>query len=230
MPITYWTCLVGALGPDRLSRARRVFFSKDALIDCRSRVSSGGLGLRLFLRAQRAYSSRPCTRFRMFFHDFPRRARAWTTHTKEHLHESPWVVTVAAHHARHPFGAVIGWFTVKTHAVRAAISTEPFMCSRPMTCSGASERKFHGSPGAFMWSAFAQWPVWFAALGGPYRLVVFFSRNPALADSAARRFQMAAHDVGRIKYGFRLVSNEHVDHGRGAASWAEGCGASAIRS
>src|SRR5712692_8843655 len=201
MPITYWTCLVGALALIGFPGTAG-FFSKDALIDAVSMSHRVGSGYAYFCVLTGVFVTALYT-FRMFFMTFHGEPRM-DHHTREHLHESPWVVTVPLILLAIP-SAVIGWFTVKPMLFGGyfdgAIHVLP-----ANDVLGRLGEEFHG-PGAFMWSAFAQWPVWFAAFG-VLTAWWFFLKNPALADSAARRFKWL-HTTLVDKYGFDWF-NEHV--------------------
>ncbi len=203
MPITYWTCLVGALALIGFPGTAG-FFSKDALIDAVHESHRVGSGYAYFCVLTGVFITALYT-FRMFFMTFHGEPRM-DHHTKEHLHESPWVVTVPLIMLAIP-SALIGWFTVKPMLFGGYFDGAIHVLPANDVLGRVGE-EFHG-PGAFMWSAFAQWPVWFAALG-VLTAWWFFLKNPALADSAARRFKW-------LQWSRR-------------GSWAEGCGASAIRS
>src|ERR1700738_668722 len=109
MPITYWTCLVGALALIGFPGTAGVF-SKDALIDAVSLSHRAGSGYAYFCVLSGVFITALYT-FRMFFMIFHGKPRM-DHHTQEHLHESPWVVTVPLILLAIP-SALIGWFTVQ---------------------------------------------------------------------------------------------------------------------
>jgi NADH-quinone oxidoreductase subunit L len=201
MPITYWTCLVGALALIGFPGTAG-FFSKDALIDAVSMSHRVGSGYAYFCVLTGVFITALYT-FRMFFMTFHGEPRM-DHHTQEHLHESPWVVTVPLIMLAIP-SALIGWFTVKPMLFGGyfdgAIHVLP-----ANDVLGRLGEEFHG-PGAFVWSAFGALPVWLAALG-VFTAWWFFLKNPALADSAARRFKWL-YTTLVDKYGFDWF-NEHV--------------------
>ena len=201
MPITYWTCLVGALALIGFPGTAG-FFSKDALIDAVHESHRVGSGYAYFCVLTGVFITALYT-FRMFFMTFHGEPRM-DHHTKEHLHESPWVVTVPLIMLAIP-SALIGWFTVKPMLFGGYFDGAIHVLPANDVLGRVGE-EFHG-PGAFMWSAFAQWPVWFAAFG-VLTAWWFFLKNPALADSAARRFKWL-HTTLVDKYGFDWF-NEHV--------------------
>jgi NADH-quinone oxidoreductase subunit L len=201
MPITYWTCLVGALALIGFPGTAG-FFSKDALIDAVSMSHRVGSGYAYFCVLTGVFITALYT-FRMFFMTFHGEPRM-DHHTQEHLHESPWVVTVPLIMLAIP-SALIGWFTVKPMLFGGyfdgAIHVLP-----ANDVLGRLGEEFHG-PGAFVWSAFGALPVWLAALG-VFTAWWVFLKNPALADSAARRFKWL-YTILVDKYGFDWF-NEHV--------------------
>jgi NADH-quinone oxidoreductase subunit L len=201
MPITYWTCLVGALALIGFPGTAG-FFSKDALIDAVHESHRAGSGYAYFCVLTGVFITALYT-FRMFFMTFHGEPRM-DHHTKEHLHESPWVVTVPLIMLAIP-SALIGWFTVKPMLFGGYFDGAIHVLPANDVLGRVGE-EFHG-PGAFVWSAFAQWPVWFAALG-VLTAWWFFLQNPALADSTARRFKWL-HTILVDKYGFDWF-NEHV--------------------
>src|ERR1700738_1287254 len=159
MPITYWTCLVGALALIGFPGTAGVF-SKDALIDAVSLSHRVGSGYAYFCVLTGVFITALYT-FRMFFMTFHGKERM-DHHTQEHLHESPWVVTVPLILLAFP-SALIGWFTVKPMLFGGyfdgAIQVLP-----AHDVLGQLGEEFHGSA-EFVWSAFRALPVWFAALG-----------------------------------------------------------------
>src|ERR1039457_863467 len=109
LPITYWTCLVGALALIGFPGTSG-FFSKDSLIDAVAASHRFGSGYAYICVLSGVFVTALYT-FRMFFMTFHGKERM-DHHTQEHLHESPWVVTVPLVLLAIP-SALIGWFTVK---------------------------------------------------------------------------------------------------------------------
>ncbi len=91
MPITYWTMFIAALanaGTPGLSG----FFSKDAIIEAVHFVDLPGAGFAYLCVLVTVFVTAFYT-FRMLFMTFHGSPRM-DQHTKEHIHESPWVVTL----------------------------------------------------------------------------------------------------------------------------------------
>jgi NADH-quinone oxidoreductase subunit L len=201
MPITYWTCLVGALALIGFPGTAG-FFSKDALIDAVHESHRAGSGYAYFCVLTGVFITALYT-FRMFFMTFHGEPRM-DHHTKEHLHESPWVVTVPLIMLAIP-SALIGWFTVKPMLFGGYFDGAIHVLPANDVLGRVGE-EFHG-PGAFVWSAFGALPVWLAALG-VFTAWLFFLKSPALAEAAQRRFKWL-YAILVNKYGFDWF-NEHV--------------------
>src|SRR5260370_3150968 len=89
LPITYWTFLLGSLALIGFPGTAG-FFSKDALIDAVSVSHRAGSGYAYFCLLSGVFITALYTS-RMFFMTFHGTERM-DQHTREHLHESPWVV------------------------------------------------------------------------------------------------------------------------------------------
>jgi NADH-quinone oxidoreductase subunit L len=91
MPVTYWTCLVGALALIGFPGFSG-FFSKDALIEAVHASRIPGAGYAYWCVLGGVFVTALYT-FRLVFMTFHGQERM-DEHTREHLHESPWVVTL----------------------------------------------------------------------------------------------------------------------------------------
>src|SRR5271163_4201697 len=158
MPITYWTCLVGALALIGFPGTAG-FFSKDALIDAVHLSHRTGSAYAYFCVLSGVFITALYT-FRMFFMTFHGSPRM-DHHTQEHLHESPWVVTVPLVLLAIP-SALIGWFTVEPMLFGGYFGSAIHVLPANDVLTRVGE-EFHGSPMEFMWAAFEAWPVWLAA-------------------------------------------------------------------
>jgi NADH-quinone oxidoreductase subunit L len=202
MPITYWTCLVGSLALIGFPGTAG-FFSKDALIDAVHLSHRWGSPYAYFCVLTGVFITALYT-FRMFFMTFHGKPRM-DHHTEEHLHESPWVVTVPLILLAIP-SAVIGWFTVEPVLFGGYFGTAIHVLPANDVLTRVGE-EFHGSPIEFMWAAFGSLPVWLAALGA-VTAWWFFLKRPDLADAAERRFNWL-YKILVNKYGFDWF-NERV--------------------
>ena len=108
LPVTYWTTLMGALALIGFPGFSG-FFSKDALIEAVGQSRAPGAGYALFCVTVGVFVTALYT-FRMVFMTFHGGERM-DAHTREHLHESPWVVTVPLVLLAIP-SVAIGWLTI----------------------------------------------------------------------------------------------------------------------
>ena len=202
LPITYWTCLVGSLALIGFPGSSG-FFSKDALIDAVHASHLRGAGYAYFCVLSGVFITALYT-FRMFFMTF-HGAERMDDHTRDHLHESPWVVTVPLILLAIP-SALIGWFTVGPILFGGYFGGAIRVLPQHDVLSTVGE-EFHGSAAEFVMHAFAAPPVWLAGLGVATAWL-FFLKKPALADRALDRFKWL-HTLLVDKYGFDWF-NEHV--------------------
>ena len=91
MPITYWTMFIAAVASAGVPGFSG-FFSKDAIIEAVGFADISGAGFAYFCVLATVFVTALYT-FRLIFMTFHGKPRM-DAHTKEHLHESPWVVTV----------------------------------------------------------------------------------------------------------------------------------------
>ncbi len=90
MPVTYWTMLIGSLALIGFPGFAG-FFSKDAIIEAVHLSNTPGAGFAYFAVLIGVFITAFYS-FRMFFLVFHGEERM-DEHTREHLHETPWVVT-----------------------------------------------------------------------------------------------------------------------------------------
>src|SRR6267154_2228257 len=217
MPITYWTCLVGCLALIGFPGTAG-FFSKDSLIDAVGASHRFGSGYAYFCVVTGVFITALYT-FRMFIMTFLGKERM-DHHTLEHLHESPWVVTVPLVLLAIP-SALIGWFTVGPVLFGTFFEGSIFVLPANNVLEHVAG-EFHG-PGEFIVTALSAPPVWLAA-AGVLTAYIFFKWKPALADSAERSFKWL-HRILTEKYGFDWF-NENViaaaARGLGGGLWRFG--------
>lgn len=106
MPITYWTMFIAALASAGVPGFSG-FFSKDAIIEAVHYANVPGAQFAYFCVLSTVFVTALYT-FRLIFMTFHGQPRM-DSHTKEHLHESPWVVTVPLIVLAVPT-VVSGWF------------------------------------------------------------------------------------------------------------------------
>ncbi len=201
MPITYWTCLAGSLALIGFPGTSG-FFSKDSLIDAVAASHRAGAGYAYFCVLAGVFITALYT-FRMFFMTFHGKPRM-DHHTQEHLHETPWVVTVPLIMLAIP-SVLIGWFTVKPMLFGGFLRDAVHVLPANDVLEHMAE-EFHGS-GAFVWSALTALPFAFALLG-VFMAWLFFLKKPVLADTAERWFKWV-YTILVDKYGFDWF-NQHA--------------------
>jgi NADH-quinone oxidoreductase subunit L len=216
MPVTYWTALIGSLaliGFPGLSG----FFSKDIIIEAVRLSDTEGSGyaywcvlLGVFVTA--LYS------FRLVFMTFHGRERM-DEHTREHLHESPWVVTLPLVALAIP-SIVIGWLTVGPVVFgdffAGSIAHAP---DGPIAELG---REFHG-PAAFVLHAVRSPALWLA-LGGIVAAWYLYLKRPERPGRIAARFARL-HRLLVNKYYFDWFNENVIASGVrnfGAGLWKRG--------
>jgi NADH-quinone oxidoreductase subunit L len=91
MPITYWTMFIAALASAGVPGFSG-FFSKDAIIEAVHFADIPGAGFAYFCAVTTVFVTAFYT-FRLLFMTFHGKPRM-DHHTEEHLHESPWMVTL----------------------------------------------------------------------------------------------------------------------------------------
>ncbi len=180
MPVTYWTCLIGSLaliGFPGLSG----FFSKDIIIEAVKLADTEGSGyayacliVGVFVTA--LYS------FRLVFMTFHGRERM-DEHTREHLHESPWVVTLPLIALAIP-SIAIGWLTVGP-VVFGGFFDGALVQAADGPIAELDE-EFHG-PGSFVLHAATSPALWLAFAGIATAWYLYLKR-PELPERIATRF------------------------------------------
>src|SRR5450631_2154289 len=179
LPITYWTCLVGALALIGFPGTAG-FFSKDALIDAVSESHRAGAGYAYFCVLSGVFITALYT-FRMFFMTFHGKGRM-DRHTEAHLHESPWVITLPLIVLAVP-SALIGWFTVQPMLFGDFFDGALRVLPAHDVLRAVGEE--FGSPSAFLVHALAGAPIWLAG-GGVLTAWFVFLRHPEIAAAAEK--------------------------------------------
>ena len=194
MPITYWTSLIGTLALIGFPGFSG-FFSKDAIIEAVHGSSTPGAGfaficvlLGVFITA--FYS------FRMFFLVFHGEER-FDDHTREHLHESPKVVTWPLILLAIP-SVILGSLTIGPmlfgDVFNGVIFVDP---ARDVLAEIGSH--YHGAFN-FVLHGFKT-PALYLALAGAVSAWYIYLKNIAIADWFANKFGFI-HRLLENKYGF----------------------------
>ncbi|AEK59196.1 NADH-quinone oxidoreductase subunit L [Acidithiobacillus caldus] len=199
MPVTYVTFLSGSLALAGIPPFSG-FFSKDLIIEAVGLSHIPGAGwahafLVLGVLVTALYT------FRMFFlvfHGAPR----MDEHTRAHLHESPWVITLPLLALSVP-AVYAGWAYVRPVGLGSFLDTS--LSIRPGLDTVAEiAAHWHGA-WAFVLEGLMAWPFWLA-LSGIALAAYFYAWHdgvPARLDRALAPFSW----ILRKKYGFDAFNN-----------------------
>ena len=181
LPVTYWTSLLGSLaliGTPGFSG----FFSKDAIIEAVHASTLPGAGYAyaavlggVFVTA--LYS------FRLFFMTFHGKERM-DEHTREHLHESPLVVTIPLILLAIP-SVVIGWFTVGPFLFEGFLGSAVQVFPGHDVLAEIGEH-FHG-PASFVQHG-VMGPAFWLALAGVVTAWFLYLKRPDIPAIIASKF------------------------------------------
>jgi NADH-quinone oxidoreductase subunit L len=201
MPITYWTSVIGTLALIGFPGFSG-FFSKDALIEAVHASTTPGHTLAYWAVLLGVFVTSLYS-FRLLFVVFHGKERM-DHHTKEHLHESPWVVTLPLIALAIP-SIAIGWITIEPvlfgDYFRGVIFNAPGQ--NPLEIVG---EEFHG-PAAFVQHAFGGVAIYLAAAGALVAWFLYLKR-PEIPAAMITRFG-ALHTLLMNKYYFDWF-NENV--------------------
>jgi NADH-quinone oxidoreductase subunit L len=201
LPITYWTSVIGTLALVGFPGFSG-FFSKDLIIEAVAESGIPGAGYALFCVMAGVFVTALYS-FRLLFMTFHGPGRM-DEHTREHLHESPWVVTLPLILLAIP-SVAIGWLTIGPVGYGSFFGDAIRVDGRNDVL-GALATHYHG-PLAFMLHAFSAPAIWLAAAGAATAWFLYLKR-PELPGLLRERLA-PVYRVLDNKYGFDWV-NEHV--------------------
>ena len=217
MPVTWITSLLGSLALIGFPGFAG-FFSKDAIIEAVHLSEVPGhdfaywcVVIGVFVTA--LYS------FRLYFLVFHGRERM-DEHAREHLHESPWVVTVPLVLLAIP-SVLIGWIGIEPMLFGDHFGDSLFVLSEHDVLARLGE-SYRGEA-AFIGHAFATPPL-YLALAGVACAWYFYMVRPDLPALCAKRLA-PVHSVLVHKYGFDLLYEEvlaRIGRGLGSLFWRIG--------
>jgi NADH-quinone oxidoreductase subunit L len=181
MPITYWTALIGSLALIGFPGFSG-FFSKDAIIEAVHFASIPGAGYAYVCVLLGVFVTALYT-FRMIFMVFHGEERM-DGHTREHLRESPWVVTVPLVLLAIP-SVAIGWMTEEAilfgNYFGGAIQVLP-------SHDVLAELGKHGTTPAYFLIHGLQAPPFLLATSGVLTAWFLFLRRPGIPAALVERF------------------------------------------
>ena len=217
MPITFWTSLLGSLALIGFPGFSG-FFSKDTIIEAVHLSQLPGSGFAYWMVLLGVFVTALYS-FRMLFMVFHGNERM-EEHTREHLHESPAVVTLPLVMLAVP-SVVIGYLTVGPVAFGDYFG-DAIRVLPEHDVHGALAEHYAG-PVAFIVHGLLAPAVWLAAAGFLVAWYVYLHR-PDLAETAKSKHALL-YDLLQRKYGFDEF-NEYFfaggARGLGAVLWRVG--------
>jgi len=205
MPITYWTSLIGSLSLIGFPGFSG-FFSKDSIIEAVHHSTIPGHSIAyaavlggVFITA--FYS------FRMFFLVFHGEERM-DQHTKEHLHETPWVVTGPLIALAIP-SVIIGAMTISSMLFGDYFGTAVFVRESHDALAKVGEN-FHGVWGFVEHGVFSM--PFLLAMSGVFVAWWMYIKQPGSADFWARKFSWI----------YKLLDNKYYVDDFNAAAFGGG--------
>ena len=197
MPITYWTALLGSLALIGFPGFSG-FFSKDAIIGAVHNSSIYGSGYAYVLVTFGVLITALYS-FRMFFLVFHGKGPR-DEHAKEHLKESPWVVTVPLILLAIP-SVVIGWMTIKPMLFgdwfKGVLTVLP-----EHDALGKVGEHYNGQLG-FIGHGMMEAPFWLA-MGGLFIAWFLYMKRPDIPQTIRTQFAWAYNMLDK-KYWFDEV-------------------------
>ena len=193
MPITFWTAVLGTLALTGIPGFSG-FFSKDAIIEAVHASQITGSGLSYFLVLISVFVTGLYS-FRLLFLVFYGEERM-DAHTREHLKESPWVVTVPLILLAIP--SVLAGYVVGPVLFGDYFAGSIYVAAEHDVLAQLGEG-YHGVWG-FILHGFMAPPFWLAVMGIATAYYVYM-RRPQLADLAAQRLRVL-YNILVHKYGF----------------------------
>lgn len=193
LPITYWTSLVGSLALIGFPGTSG-FFSKDGIIEAVHHSTIPGHDF-AYMAVLSGVFITAFYSFRMFFLVFHGEERM-DQHTKEHLHEPSWVVTVPLIMLAIP-SVFIGGFTIGDMLFGDYFGSAVYIAEHH---DGLAEvgKHFHGA-WAFVEESFAHPPFYLAA-AGVFSAWYIYMKRPDIAVSTKQRFIILYNLLDRKYY------------------------------
>jgi NADH-quinone oxidoreductase subunit L len=180
MPITWITMLIGSLaliGTPFFSG----FFSKDTIIEAVHHANIPGAGIAYWAVLLSVFVTALYS-FRLYFLVFHGKPRM-DDHTREHLHESPWVVTLPLILLAIP--SVLAGFWIDPIVFGDFFNGVIYVSPEHTGLATVAEH-YHG-PVSFVLHAFGG-PAIYLAIAGVATAWYIYMKNPQLADTVRQRF------------------------------------------
>jgi len=176
LPITYWVSLIGSLALIGFPGSSG-YFSKDAIIEAVHHSTLPGAGFAYWMVLLGVFVTAFYS-FRMFFLVFHGEERM-DQHTKEHLHEPPWVVWLPLVLLAIP-SAIIGWMTFEA-LITGNYFDQAILVLREHDSLAPIRDGYHGEWG-FVLHGF-QGPAVYLAAGGVFASWFIYMKKPSIATA-----------------------------------------------
>jgi len=181
MPITWITSLIGSLALIGFPGFSG-FFSKDSIILAVGESSLPGASIVYWMVMAGVFITAFYS-FRMYFMVFHGRERM-DTHTREHLHETPWVVTLPLIALAIP-SVIIGWMTIEP-MLFGDYFAQSIQVNDAHNVMAALADNFHGQWAMVEHGIFSL-PFLLAMLGVVMAWYIYL-KQPSIADAAQQKF------------------------------------------
>ena len=206
MPVTFITMWIGTLALTGMPGFSG-FFSKDIIIEATHASTRWGSGvayiavlLGVFVTA--LYS------FRLVYLTFHGKERM-DNHTREHLKESPWVVTLPLVLLAIP-SVFIGWLTIEPILFGGFLNDAIHVNPANDVVAHIGEYEFHGAAN-FVLHGMTQLPF-FLALAGFALATYIYTKKISVAENAKKTFA-PIYNVLMNKYGFDSFNQKYIAGG-----------------
>jgi len=183
MPITYWVSLIGSLALIGFPGFSG-YFSKDAILIATANADVPGAGY-AYLCVMAGVFVTAFYSFRMFFLVFHGEERM-DQHTREHLHETPWVVTGPLIALAIP-SVILGWLTIE-EVLFGDLFKQAILVFEDHGAMAAVGAAFHGSFN-FVVHGFAGIAV-YLAFAGVIAAWFIYLKNPGLAGQIRQKLEL----------------------------------------
>ncbi|WP_223788613.1 NADH-quinone oxidoreductase subunit L [Marinicella meishanensis] len=218
MPITFITAWIGTLaltGFPGLSG----YFSKDAIIVATGLSDRWGSGV-AYLAVLLGVFVTALYSFRLLYLTFHGKERM-DVHTRDHLHESPWVVTLPLILLAIP-SVVIGWMTIEP-LLFGGFMSDAIQVNRLNDVMAEMSNDFTGS-GAFALHGFITLPFYLMLAGFGLATYIYL-KKPALATQIKKQLA-PIHRILDNKYGFdafnqKVFAGGSVKLGQALWKWSD---------
>jgi len=217
MPITWITSLIGSLALIGFPGFSG-FFSKDSIILAVGESNLPGAGM-VYLMVLAGVFVTAFYSFRMYFLVFHGKERM-DQHTKEHLHETPWVVTVPLIVLAF-FSVVIGWMTIEPILFGDYFKDVIFVKESHNVLEHVGAH-YTGQWGMIQ-HGIASWPFVLAMTGVGSAWYIYM-KNPQIADNTRQKFSFIYKMLDKKYWMDELYVKIFCDGGRalGKGFWKVG--------